>query len=39
MKKMFLAALVLAVFTVNKKANAQQGFSVSVKTTPLVSFL
>jgi hypothetical protein len=39
MKKMFLAALVLAVFTVNKKANAQQGFSVSVKTTPLFSFL
>lgn len=39
MKKIFLAALVLAVFTVNKKANAQQGFSVSVKTTPLFSFL
>jgi len=39
MKKMFLAALVLAVSTVNKKANAQQGFSVSVKTTPLFSFL
>ena len=39
MKKIFLAALVLAVFTVNKKANAQQGFSVSVKTTPQFSFL
>jgi hypothetical protein len=39
MKKMFLAALVLAVSTVNKKANAQQGFSVSVKTTPQFSFL
>jgi Outer membrane protein beta-barrel domain len=39
MKKFFLAALVLAVFTVNKKANAQQGFSVSVKTTPQFSFL
>jgi Outer membrane protein beta-barrel domain len=39
MKKFFLAALVLAVVTVNKKANAQQGFSVSVKTTPQFSSL
>ena len=39
MEKFFLAALVLAVFTVNRKANAQQGFSISVKTTPQFSFL
>ena len=39
MKKIFLAALVLAALTMNKKADAQQGFSVSVKTTPLFSFL
>jgi Outer membrane protein beta-barrel domain len=39
MKKIFLAAFVLAAFTVSNKANAQQGFSVSVKTTPQFSFL
>ena len=39
MKKFFLAAIVLAVFTANNKANAQQGFSVSVKATPQFSFL
>jgi len=39
MKKFFLAALTLAVFMVNKKANAQQGFSVSVKASPQFSFL
>jgi Outer membrane protein beta-barrel domain len=39
MKKYFLAALILAALTVNKKANAQQGFSLSVKATPQLSFL
>jgi Outer membrane protein beta-barrel domain len=39
MKKYFLAVLVLAALTVNKKANAQQGFSLSVKATPQLSFL
>jgi len=39
MKKFFLAASVLAVFAVNKKATAQEGFSVSVKTNPQFSFL
>lgn len=39
MKKILSAALILAVFTVNKKANAQQGFSVSVRNIPLFSFL
>jgi Outer membrane protein beta-barrel domain len=39
MKKYLLAALLLAALTVNKKANAQQGFSLSVKATPQFSFL
>jgi Outer membrane protein beta-barrel domain len=39
MKKILLAAFVFAAFTVSKKANAQQGFSVSVKATPQFSFL
>ena len=39
MKKIFSAALVLAVFAVNKNANAQEGFSVSVKATPQFSSL
>jgi len=34
-----LAALALAAFTVNKKANAHQGISVSLKTTPQFSSL
>jgi hypothetical protein len=38
MKKFFLAALVPGVFTVNKKANTQHGFSSSDKTTPQFSF-
>ncbi len=36
MKKFYLAALVLAATMVNTQANAQQGFSVSVRTTPHV---
>jgi len=39
MKKYFLAVFVLTALTVSKKANAQQGFSVSVKATPQFSFL
>jgi hypothetical protein len=39
MKKYFLAAFVLTALTVSKKADAQQGFSISVKTTPQFSFL
>jgi hypothetical protein len=39
MKKYFLAVFVLTALTVSKNANAQQGFSVSVKATPQFSFL
>jgi hypothetical protein len=39
MKKFLLAASVIAVFTVNKKANAQQGFSVTAKAAPQFTFL
>ena len=39
MKKIFLAALGIAALVMNNRANAQQGFSLSVKTTPQFSFL
>jgi hypothetical protein len=38
MKKVLLTALILVVFAVNKKINAQQGFPVSVRTTALFNF-
>jgi hypothetical protein len=38
MKRVFMVAIVFAAFTANK-ANAQKGFSVSVKATPQFSFL
>ena len=39
MKKIFLAVLAIAAFAMNNQANAQKGFSVSVKATPQFSFL
>jgi hypothetical protein len=39
MKKIFLVTALIAAFTISKQANAQQGFSVSVKATPQFSFL
>jgi len=39
MKRIFLAALAVAALMTNNEANAQQGFSLSVKATPQVSFL
>jgi len=39
MKNYFIAALGVAALIMNNQANAQQGFSVSVKATPQFSFL
>ena len=39
MKRFFLAALAVAALMMNNEANAQKGFSVSVKATPQFSFL
>ncbi|OQP60121.1 hypothetical protein A3860_34910 [Niastella vici] len=38
MRRIFRAAFVVAAFTVNNDANAQEKFSISVKGTPQFSF-
>jgi hypothetical protein len=39
MKRFFLAALAVTALMMNNEANAQNGFSLSVKATPQISFL